>query len=694
MTGVHLNGDLPIALCTKRLAKLHARLMKEFGFDQAPATKPTTSTNGAGTGNSLTDAELIAKAKAAKNGAKFTHLWAGDWKAAGYTSQSEADLALCGILAFWTDCDTARIDALFRQSGLMRRKWDRTDYRDGTIAKAIAGKTETYKPTAPVVATEGQPSICLTAPKLDTVIKQSIAALRDANKAEPRFFVQGRRMVTVVKDDKGRMAITEACDRFLRPELERCADYYVRKKNGEKAAAWPTLDVAQSILARPQVEWGLPSLRGVVMGPVLRPGGTLVTESGYDKALRLYYAPQAKLELPAIPEKPTQEQCAEAAEKVGQILVDFPFVEAADRANFYALLLTPFLRHLVDKVPLALVDSAQKGTGKTLLAEVLGILHQGQEPTMWPPPFTQEDWAKILTTILLSGSPITVFDNLEYTLHSPVLAKILTSTEHSDRMMRTHEEMRIPNTTVFVVTGNNIRVAGDLDRRCYRMRMVSPVAQPWKRRKFQIGNLKTYVREHRGELLAALLTMIRGWYAAGRPIPRDKDGKAPNGLGGGFEEWSRRVGRILAYAGVEGFLANQNKLYQEANPDEGSWERFLAKAYDKYGSGGFLVATLIKDVEWGKFPKDALPEDRGFELYRGDLDPKKVAGALQRQREKISVTKKLSLVSQPQPNGRVLWVVKRARKNRGVARARKTVLRNVANTRRGCPAGGKRHFWS
>jgi primase-polymerase (primpol)-like protein len=49
----------------------------------------------------------------AANGEKFAKLWSGD--VSGYPSQSEADLALCGILAFWTR-DRAQIDRLFRQS--------------------------------------------------------------------------------------------------------------------------------------------------------------------------------------------------------------------------------------------------------------------------------------------------------------------------------------------------------------------------------------------------------------------------------------------------------------------------------------------------------------------------------------------------------------------------------------------------
>jgi hypothetical protein len=93
--------------------------------------------------NGLPDNEIVQKALGASNGEKFRRLWAGD--TSGYTSTSEADQALCSLLAFWAGPDFGRIDALFRQSGLYRKKWERADYRDRTISKALENKTEFYE---------------------------------------------------------------------------------------------------------------------------------------------------------------------------------------------------------------------------------------------------------------------------------------------------------------------------------------------------------------------------------------------------------------------------------------------------------------------------------------------------------------------------------------------------------------------
>jgi len=101
-----------------------------------------------GSGNTLSDAEVLARAKQASNGEAFGKLWAGD--TSDYASRSEADLALCSRLSFWTGGDPGRVDKLFRRSGIYRPKWDEWHYGDGktygeaTIRKALEGVTEFY----------------------------------------------------------------------------------------------------------------------------------------------------------------------------------------------------------------------------------------------------------------------------------------------------------------------------------------------------------------------------------------------------------------------------------------------------------------------------------------------------------------------------------------------------------------------
>jgi len=94
----------------------------------------------------LSDDDVIKKATYARNGNNFKMLWSGDFS--HYSSQSEADLALCGILAFWTNRDISQMDRLFRQSGLFREKWDRKQagsrYGLITLEKAVGETKDVY----------------------------------------------------------------------------------------------------------------------------------------------------------------------------------------------------------------------------------------------------------------------------------------------------------------------------------------------------------------------------------------------------------------------------------------------------------------------------------------------------------------------------------------------------------------------
>lgn len=141
VTGDHLAGT-PETI-EERQAELEM-VLAEF----LPAPEPRQLSNALDSSDpvDLDDQELLEKAKRVPNGPNFERLWNGD--TSGYPSQSEADLALCDLLVYWFGRDPARIDRLFRSSGLYRPKWDRDDYRERTIKKAIAGCKNVYKPPA------------------------------------------------------------------------------------------------------------------------------------------------------------------------------------------------------------------------------------------------------------------------------------------------------------------------------------------------------------------------------------------------------------------------------------------------------------------------------------------------------------------------------------------------------------------
>ena len=97
VTGWHLEGT------PRGLADISTGLHWLFG--RYFRTGRPRIARAAGPTSTIEDHAIIEKALRARNGADFAKLWAGDWQALGYVSQSEADLALLGHLACVSACN-------------------------------------------------------------------------------------------------------------------------------------------------------------------------------------------------------------------------------------------------------------------------------------------------------------------------------------------------------------------------------------------------------------------------------------------------------------------------------------------------------------------------------------------------------------------------------------------------------------
>lgn len=125
----------------KQLEAFHREIFPQHYQSTATATQPTKPPV-----NIPCDDEALWKALFRKsNGASIRKLKDGDLSEHA-NDHSSADMALCNHLAWVTGKDAARIDRMFRQSALVRDKWEREDYRTKTIDKAIASTPSTYDP--------------------------------------------------------------------------------------------------------------------------------------------------------------------------------------------------------------------------------------------------------------------------------------------------------------------------------------------------------------------------------------------------------------------------------------------------------------------------------------------------------------------------------------------------------------------
>ncbi|MCO4346569.1 phage/plasmid primase, P4 family [Staphylococcus agnetis] len=144
MTGKNIGGYRGITEDEmNKLSYLHSKYILK------PDTENKVINTSKGFGNDLSAEQIIDIAKKSKNGLRFTTLFEGDWSQF-YNSQSEADLAFCNDLAFWTARDLHKMDEIFRKSVLYRDKWDNTHgddtYGNQTINKAIDGCQNEFIP--------------------------------------------------------------------------------------------------------------------------------------------------------------------------------------------------------------------------------------------------------------------------------------------------------------------------------------------------------------------------------------------------------------------------------------------------------------------------------------------------------------------------------------------------------------------
>lgn len=159
VTGKQVDGSLDaIAEDNGALAWIHETYVKKQKKKKSRKKKASS-----GVPVEMTDEELLEKAKASEDGDAFTALLEGNWQGM-FQSQSEADMAFCRKLAFWSGKNKEQMDRIFRSSGLFRQKWDEKHHANGatygeeTLDKAIETTENVYSPggDSPVFEFQGR----------------------------------------------------------------------------------------------------------------------------------------------------------------------------------------------------------------------------------------------------------------------------------------------------------------------------------------------------------------------------------------------------------------------------------------------------------------------------------------------------------------------------------------------------------
>ncbi|PJN22397.1 hypothetical protein [Kitasatospora sp. CB02891] len=321
-------------------------------------------------------------------------------------------------------------------------------------------------------------------------------------------------------------------------------------------------------------DWPLRKITGVITSPVLRRDGSLITAPGYDPDSGLFLHPRVKVRRLA-PEL-TPESVAKAKDIVlGQMLADFPWQTPADRANFLGALLTPIIRPYFDgTTQMMVITATAAGSGKSLLKDIFQYCY-GTASTPWPE--NDAELRKAITAQLYTtGQPVVALDNLPngHIIKSPILSALLTEEIWRDRVLGVTATVSMPNDRLWIATGNALRTGGDNGRRVLWVRLDPNCPDPDQRDGYMVGDLRPWLRANASTVVAALVTMVRSWAAAGAPTIRVRKGD--------YSQWASLIAGILDHLGVIGWMADQDDT--RALDDEAQdWRMFLEAWRDAFG---------------------------------------------------------------------------------------------------------------
>jgi hypothetical protein len=432
-------------------------------------------------------------------------------------------------------------------------------------------------------------------PNLNNQVDFAMDAMRKYNNP-PVLFKRCGDICKIVEVNMGQYGIVKQNDHAIQHVVAKSSIWISGyHENGKPNEIYPPQSVIKAITALG--EWPLPWLLSLTSIPIIRPNGAIHTTPGYDEVTHFYYQPKEGDKLPEFPDKPTKEDAEKAGKFIyDEVFGDFPFVDEASKTNVMAALITPIVRSMIDGcTPMMLFDKVAPGTGATLLAKLIGIIMKGAEPDFIKDPGTEEEWRKSIYALLYGGRELIIFDNIDASLSSSTLSATLTTQNVEGRILGQSKAVSIPNSAVWMATGNHCQIAGDMQRRVCLIQLEANEAEPWTRplEDFRHPDLIKWVKAHRMELLGKVYTMVRAWTVAGFP-----DSCAP--AMGSFEEWTSAVGGILRYAGFMNFMKNSpNIVALDSNAElcEAFMEAWYEKFTDKEKSSQEIVNWIISDED-------------------------------------------------------------------------------------------------
>lgn len=407
----------------------------------------------------------------------------------------------------------------------------------------------------------------------------------------------------------GLVELRHATGAWLAMEASRVGTF--ARRNGHRAVQVAPTPALLGMLGAVADESRFPPLRGLSMTPTLR-----CETPGYDPESRLFLAfPQDMF--PPGSMTPTREEAQAALARLAHPLRGFPFVADADRSVALSGMIAAVIRGEMRTCPLHMIDAPARGTGKTKLAEIIGIIGTGVPPSGVTHSNDGDENEKRLVAILRTGDPVILIDNVSTDLEGDFLCAMLTNETVQARILGQSERVRLSTRALVLATGNNIRVRGDMARRAVRCRLDAHMTNP-EERPFDFDAVAD-VRAARPALVTDALTIVRAYETAGRPVTLPPFGS--------FEDWDLIRGALVWLGCAD--PAETRLAVREDDADIEEKVDVIRALYDHVGVGRRFT---ISDV--GRLPRhEGLRTALARLLDRGLWDGRRAGRLLLRHRD-------------------------------------------------------------
>jgi hypothetical protein len=281
--------------------------------------------------------------------------------------------------------------------------------------------------------------------------------------------------------------------------------------------------------------------------PYARPDGSIVEVPGYDRLTRIYadFRGDAFLQ---VAKSPGDSDVVAALRRLWRPWCRFPFATDTDRAAMLAAIMTAVCRPALDIAPAYFIDAPVQSSGKTACSAALQALVTGRRGGVTPyvgGDNAETELSKKVLAMAMSGSGFWLIDNVTGTWRSAVLSALLTDGAINDRILGQSEVINAAARMMICATGNNASLDRDLGRRFIKIRIDSGLESPQKR-DFDFDPVSRALEE-RLEIAQAVLTVIRAYVNAGKPVL----GKGT----AGFAAWSNLVRQCVLWCSNKNFTA-------------------------------------------------------------------------------------------------------------------------------------------